>query len=549
MSRRVDLIPGSLNSRQNQMKTRRNKPLRPASRRNIRAAGPLCLLAGGLFLLGLGSAGAESEGDEPSSANKEAWVVDLDGAVGPASVDLVIRAIDDATDANAEALVIRMDTPGGLDTAMRDLIKAILAAEAPVITYVAPDGARAASAGVYIAYASHLAAMAPATNIGSATPVEMAPSSPPPVRPSPEDFERSRQPEATEDETAQPENGGSAPKERPNQDAAGDEADPDGAHGDRDAEAKQFPADSSANAMRRKVVNDAVAYLQSLAERRGRNIEWAEKAVREGDNLRASAALEMNVIDLVAPSLPALLREIDGREVTLDGETRTLQTADATLHFVETDWRHELLSVITSPTVAYGLLLIGFYGIVLEFYSPGSLFPGVTGVICILLAAYGLQMLPVNYAGLALIIVGLLLLTVELFTPTYGVLGVGGVLAFVIGSIMLMDTDLPGYQISLPLILGCAIAVAGFTFLVLGSALRARARRAVSGRESMIGAGCVAIADFRGEGQGKVRAFGEIWQARAVTAVNQGDPLRIARVDGLILIVEPDTSASGQLAS
>ena len=439
------------------------------------------------------------------------WIVDLDGPVGPASTDLVMRAIEDAADAGAEALVIRMDTPGGLDKSMRDLVKAILAAEVPVVTYVSPDGARAASAGTYIAYASHVAAMAPATNIGSSTPVSLvpgAPAPPVPARPPAPDGEKSKEGKSKEEE--------------------------------EQAEAEE-PA-ASGDAMTRKVVNDAVAYLQSLAELRGRNVEWAEETVRAGANLRASAALERNVIDLLATNLADLLAQLEGRQVTIQERERTLATANAELIFVEQDWRHELLSIITDPTIAYGLLIIGVYGLILEFYNPGMLFPAATGVICLLLGAYGLQMLPINYAGLALILVGLGMLIAEAVTPTYGVLGVGGVAAFVIGSVMLMDTDLPGYQLSLPIIGAFAAAAAAVAFILVGSAVRARRKAVVTGQEGMIGAKASALQDFAG--QGRVRAFGEVWRAHSGKPLAKGDQVRITAVEGLVLTVEPDNVAS-----
>ena len=423
------------------------------------------------------------------------WIVDLDGPVGPASTDLVMRAIEDAADARAEALVIRMDTPGGLDKSMRGLVKAILAADVPVVTYVSPDGARAASAGTYIAYASHVAAMAPATNIGSSTPVNLVPSAPEPAIPKPP------APEGEEREEA------------------------------------EKPA-ATGDAMTKKMVNDAVAYLQSLAELRGRNIEWAEETVREGANLRASAALDRNVIDLLATNLANLLAQLEGRQVSIQEQVRTLATADAQLVFVEQDWRHELLTIITDPTIAYGLLIIGVYGLILEFYNPGMFFPAATGIICLLMGAYGLQMLPINTAGLALILVGLGMLIAEAVTPTYGVLGVGGVVAFVIGSVMLMDTDLPGYQLPLPIIGGFAAAAAGVALIVVGGAVRARRRSVVTGHEGMIGTEAVVLQDF--QGQGRVRVFGEAWRAQSSKPLAKDAQVRVTAVNGLVLTVEQE---------
>ena len=462
------------------------------------------------------AAAPEAQDAGQASAPAEVWLVDLDGAVGPASADLIIRAIGNAGAAGAEALVLRMDTPGGLDKSMRSLVKAILAAELPVVTYVAPDGARAASAGTYIAYASHIAAMAPATNIGSSTPVSMGGPPPEPKAPAAPQPEKESQGESDE---------------------ATDEA--PATEGERPDEPSEKKPDwlPSTDAMTRKVVNDAVAYLQSLAELRGRNVEWAEETVREGANLRASAALEKNVIDLIARSLDALLQALDGREVEVGGQTRRLRTADSRIVSVQTDWRHELLSIITDPSIAYGLLIIGMYGLILEFYNPGTFLPAVTGIICLLLGAYGLQMLPINYAGLALIVVGLVLIMAEVITPTYGVLGVGGVAAFVIGSIMLVDSDLPGYQLPLGIIAGFAAATGGIALFVAGAALRARRRKVVTGAQAMIGADAWALEGF--QGQGTVRACGEIWQARCAAPLEKGAALRVADVQGLVLVVEP----------
>ncbi len=439
------------------------------------------LTAAAFFLAAIA---AEAPLDEQAPA--EVWVVELDGVVGPASADLVIRSIEDAAANGAAALVIRMDTPGGLDKSMRNMVKAILAAKIPVVTYVSPDGARAASAGTYIAYASHVAAMAPATNIGSSTPVTLAPATPSPAKP------------------------------------------PTG-----EKEEKQAVPD---DAMTKKMVNDAVAYLQSLAELRGRNIKWAEETVREGANLRATEALEQNVIDLVTPNLMQLLEQIDGREVSVNNRKQILATADAKVVFVETDWRHELLSIITDPTIAYGLLLVGFYGLILEFYNPGMIFPAATGIICLLLGAYGLQMLPINYAGLALILLGLGMLIAEAITPTFGVLGLGGLVAFVIGSIMLMDTDLPAYQLSLPIILGFATATASIAVFAVGMAIRARRQPVVAGPESMVGATAKVLESFQGEG--RVRAFGEDWRARSNAPLAAGDEVRITAVKELVISVE-----------
>ncbi len=437
------------------------------------------------LLLLLGTTLALSGPNAEEGAAAEVWMVDFDGALGPATGDLIIRSIADAQAAGARAIIIQMDTPGGLDKAMRDVVKAILSADIVVITYVHPDGARAASAGTYIAYASHIAAMSPATNIGSSTPVSIAPT---PSIPSTQD-------------------------------------------GDQD---KPPPQD----AMMKKVVNDAVAYLQGLAELRGRNIEWAEETVREGTNLRASVALEKNIIDLIAKDVPTLLAELDGREVKLPNRTVTLDVASARVVLVETDWRHELLEVITDPSIAYGLLIFGIYGLILEFYNPGMIFPAVVGVICLLLGAYGLQMLPVNYAGLALMAVGIGMMLGEAFTPTMGVLGVAGVIAFVIGSIILMDTQQPGYEVPLSIIAAFTVTSAGLSLFTIGAAMRMRNQVALTGKEAMVGKQAEALEDF--ERQGWVRAFGETWLAESAKPVKKQAIVKIVAVEGLILKVQPE---------
>lgn len=427
---------------------------------------------------------------------REVWVVELDGPITPASADYFLNALEDAQDADAAAVVMRLDTPGGLDQAMRDMIKAILASSVPVITYVAPNGSRAASAGTYLLYASHVAAMAPATNVGSATPVSIGG---PPFAP---------------------------PASEPPKDEQKDEK--------KDDEKIEKPAGGD-TAMERKVVNDAVAYIRGLAELRGRNADWAEKAVREAVNLPASEALAANVIDLVADDLDALLAALDGREVKTSHGTRTLALAGAEVRTIVPGWRHELLALITNPNVAYILLMIGIYGLILEFYNPGFGVPGVTGIICLLLAAYALQMLPVNYAGLALILLGIALMVAEAFTPSIGVLGVGGVIAFIAGSIILFDRDLPGYQISIPIIAAFAAGSAGLFLFATGAAMRARRLSVSAGREAMIGAVAVASEDF--ERTGWVRAFGENWQARSDQPVRKGESLRVRAVEGLVLDV------------
>jgi len=424
-----------------------------------------------------------------SNTPNNVWLLELKGAVGPASADYLVRSISraNAPEADVELIVIRIDTPGGLDLAMRDIISSILASSVPIASWTAPGGARAASAGTYIMYASHFAAMAPATNIGSSTPVNIGGGSPVPL-PQPADEE--------------------SEEDKP-----------------------QLPG----SAMERKAINDAVAYLQGLAELRGRNAEWAEETVREAANLSASEALRLNVVDLIARDLDELLDSLNGRSIVINGEERTLKLEGSVVQVIEPGWRYDFLSVITNPNVAYILLMIGIYGLILEFYNPGMGLPGIVGVISLLVAAFALQMLPISYAGLALIIVGIALLMFEVFSPSFGVFGVGGMVAFILGSIMLMDSDLPAYQISFPLIAAFAVATGGLIVIILGAMLRARKQRVVSGTEAMLGSDGIALEDF--EKTGRIFTQGENWIAVTDTPLMKGDKVLITQINGLTLQV------------
>jgi membrane-bound serine protease (ClpP class) len=390
------------------------------------------------------------------------FVVPVEGAIGPASADFVRRALTRAAKDQAKLVVLQMDTPGGLDTSMREMIKHILASPVPVATYVAPSGARAASAGTFILYASHHAAMAPGTNLGAASPVSI---------------------------------------------------------GGQNDEKKGSGADT----MTKKVTNDAVAYIRSLAQLRGRNADWGEKAVREAVSLPAEEAVKLKVIDHVATDVPDLLGK--------------LGMAQAPVVLIEVDWRTRILAAITNPSVAYILILLGIYALIFEFTSPGMVLPGVVGAICILLALYAFHLLPVNYAGLALMLLGIAFMVAEAFLPAFGSLGIGGLIAFVLGSIILIDTDnVPGFEIPYLLIGGVAAASAVFLILVVGMTLRQRRRPVVTGREHMIGAVAEALEDF--EGEGWARVHGESWRVRSSAPVRRGDRLHVKAIDGLILTVE-----------
>jgi membrane-bound serine protease (ClpP class) len=451
----------------------------------------VCLLRRALLALPVLSFAWSAEGSE-----RRVLLAAIEGAIGPATTEYVLAAIQRAEQADAEALILRLDTPGGLAAATRDIDKAILAAKVPVVTWVAPSGAQAASAGTYIVYASHVAAMAPGTNLGAATPVPIggpAPSAP------------------------------GRPQDKP-KDPGGEEAPP-----------------READAMQRKILEDSAAYMRALAELRGRNAAWGEKAVREGASLTAQEALEQQVVEILAGSLEELLEKLDGRTVRMEGGEKTLATRAALVEAFEPTWRHRFLSIITNPSVAYLLLLVGLYGLLLEGYNPGSLVPGVIGVICLLIAAYALQVLPVNYVGLALIVLGLVLMLAEVITPSFGILGFGGLASLVFGSIILFDREMPGFEVSRGLIAGVA-TVSGLLFLLLAASL-ARSRRApvVTGVAELLAEPAEALEDFTG--RGRVRIRGETWWAESRDPVRAGERLAVEKVEGLVLKVKPRRDA------
>lgn len=451
--------------------------------------------------------------------DRVAIVLDVDGPIGPATRDFLVRSLETAAERPAALVIIRMDTPGGLDASTRDIIKAILKSPVPVATYVAPPGARAASAGTYILYASHVAAMSPATNVGAATPVSIVGGAPAPGGKSPLEREDKRQKQEGDD--AEGDDGA---------DNATDSGKDSGAAGDEGL---------SGDAMTKKVVNDSVAYIRGLADLRGRNADWAEGAVREADSITSEKALELGVIDFIAENVGELLEKADGMVVEVNDIEVELETSGLVIEKLEPDWRNELLGVITSPTIAYLLLLIGVYGLILEGYNPGSVLPGVVGAICLLMALYAFQMLPVNYAGLGLIVLGVILIIAEVMSPSFGALGFGGVISIVIGSIILIDTDVPGFGVSRPLI-GSIAAIASLGLLaIIWFAVRARHRPVVSGREELVGAAGIALEDFDGEGH--VFIHSERWNASAETPVRANQAVVVTGLDGLILKVRPTT--------
>lgn len=446
--------------------------------------------------LGLLAVVAWAAGFVPAAAAQAgggtAVVVEIRNAIGPATKEHFLAALAHAEESGAELIVLTLDTPGGLDASMRDMIQGILASEIPVVTFVSPPGARAASAGTFILYASHVAAMAPGTNLGAATPVPV----------------------------------GGTPPSSGEQDDAADRRDGKGT--------ETAPAGSASD---RKAVNDAVAYIRSLADLRGRDPRFAEAAVREAASLPAQQALEQGVIDLIAADLPALLAALDGREIRMAHGLRVLNTDAVVLERIEMTWRTSLLAVLTNPVVAYGLLIVGLYGLMFEGYNPGAVLPGVIGAICLLLGLYALQVLSVNFAGLALVILGVAMMIAEFFVPSFGALGMGGLAAFVIGSVVLMDVETPGFESSRALIGGIAAFAGAAMLATMWLAMRARRRPVVTGMEQLVGDTAVAMNDF--SGRGEVRIYGEQWNAVSNVPVSRGQRLRVDRVEGLTLHVSP----------
>ena len=436
-------------------------------------------------------------------------------AIGPASADYIVRGIAKAAESRAPLVVIELDTPGGLDSSMRQIIQAILASRVPVAVYVAPEGARAASAGTYILYAAHVAAMAPATTLGAATPVAIGL---PGVDRRPGVDDRGARPGADGKPAA-----GSA--SAPASAASGAPATP--------------PALGPAEATTAKQVHDASAFIRGLAQQRGRNADWAERAVREAVSLTSSEALREKVIDVVAKDVDDLLVQIDGRKVTLHAGETTLATRGAGVEWLLPDWRQRLLSAIANPSFALILMMIGIYGLMFEFSSPGFGIPGTVGAICLLLALFALQLLPVNYVGLALIALGMALLAAEVLTPAFGVLGVGGVVAFVAGGLLLFDRDVPGFGVPLTLIVVLAATSAAVVLLGGGMALRARRRPVVSGREELVGAAGEVIAV--GADACWAQVHGERWRVRSREPLRPGQRVRVSGIDGLVLDVRTET--------
>ncbi|WP_322062271.1 nodulation protein NfeD [Paraburkholderia sp. J63] len=473
---------------------------------------------------------AQAQQSAPAAAQRAVVVMTVNGAIGPASADFIVRTLARAAQQHAQLAILQLDTPGGLDTSMRQIIKAILASPVPVAAFVAPGGARAASAGTYIVYASHIAAMAPGTNLGAASPVQLGIG------------------------------GGGPPTPAAAPGAASD--------------ARPTPGDN-ASTEARKVMHDAAAYIRGLAQLRGRNAAWGERAVREAVSLSSSEALDQHVIDLIAEDPVDLAHKLDGREIATAAGTVRLATAHAPFVYVAPDWRNRFLSIVADPNVALILLTIGIYGLFFEFANPGFVLPGVAGGICLLIGLFAMQLLPINYAGLGLVMLGLACLIAEAFLPTFGVLGFGGIVAFAVGALMLINTDVPGYGIPIPLIAGLALGGAAFVAVVSSVALRARRRPVVTGSEAMVGSigevmddglkpaplsadgdrdGDAVAALAQPPGAASRAAFasgwalvhGERWRVACAVPLAAGSRVRVTAREGLTLTVAPLEDAPTQ---
>ncbi len=406
----------------------------------------------------------------------KAVILDINGPIGPATQDYIQRGIAYAEQEHAAIIILQMDTPGGLDSSMRGINEAIITSSVPVITYVYPSGARAASAGVFILYASHLAVMASGTNIGAASPVSILGS----------------------DKSAEPKNVSTEDK---------------------------------------KILNDATAYIRSLAQLRGRNADWAALAVQQAASIPASEALRLKVIDEIADDYAQLLQKVDGRTVIVHSISEQLRTKNLQLETVAPDWRYQFLSFITNPNIAYILMLIAAYGLFFELSNPGLILPGVVGVIALLLVLYAFQLMPINYAGLLLLIIGISCMLFEVYVSSFGVIGLGGVVAFIIGSVMLFDIHDANYQVTWSLILTTSVVSITFFLMILGLALKSHKKKIVTGQEGLVGSEGIVLSVMNK--QIVVRVLGEIWEAQSTLPLNPGDKIRVIRVQGLVLFVEP----------
>jgi membrane-bound serine protease (ClpP class) len=461
-------------------------PFQCWTRRHFRALSLLAGIWGGLVFLPMT---VKADATAPATAQ----VIAIQGAIGPATADFVTEAMETASGRKAALIVLTMDTPGGLSDSMRTIIQSILEAPVPVVGFVFPSGSRAASAGTYILYACHIAAMAPGTNLGAATPIQIGGGLP-----------------LSGDKERQPK---------------------------KDGDSQEAPA-SSHDAMTAKMVNDAAAYIRSLAQMRGRNADWAERSVREGASLAVTDALAKKVIDLVAADIDDLLRQLDGRQVAMADKPLTLKTAGLVVETIAPSWRNRLLAVLTNPNIAFILILVGVYGLFFEFANPGTIGPGVVGAICLFLGFYALNLLPLNYAGLGLLILAIALMVAEALTPSFGVLGTGGIIAFVLSATLLFESDIPGFSISWPVIGVTAALSAGALIFLLGYVWRAHRRPVTTGSQAWTGKAAVVLEWSADSGGGRVRCGGERWKAVGPADLKPGEGVIVRSLSGLVLTVE-----------
>lgn len=455
-----------------------------------------------VLLLSLGLSLGLTHANAPAQDGAgHAALLEIEGPIGPATSDYVARAHNKAVRSGARLIILRIDTPGGLDTAMREIIKTIMASPIPVVAYVQPSGARAASAGTYILYSAHIAAMAPATAVGAATPVRIGIGTPA--------LPGNEQPDAGNDK---------------------------GKGGKADRLAKAPPA-APGNAMEKKVLNDAIAFIRGLAERRGRNADWAERAMREGESLSSQQALKLGVIDLVASDMDDLLAKINARTVETSTGKVTLSTRGMQVERFDPDWRSRFLGILSSPTIAIMLMLIGIYGLLFEGMNPGAILPGVVGGICLLLGLFALQAMPINYVGAALIALGIVLMITEAIVPGFGALGFGGIAALAFGAVMLVDTDVPGFGVNRGVIGGMAVAVA--SLMTLTMVLVRRTRRLAMQSDGAVPVGTLAEVTEFSAGHGWARLHGEHWRITSHADLQPGQQVSVSRSEGLTLHVSP----------
>ena len=430
----------------------------------------------------LGTADEDSAGDDRAVVAR----IVVDGPISPVSADYIQKQVEKAQSEGLDLLILQIDTPGGLMTSTRQIVKVILGSEVPIAVHVAPPGARAASAGVFITMAAHVAAMAPGTNIGAAHPVSIGGGNP----------------LSPKKETPEEEKGGKGEEEKKTEGESGGEG-----------EGEEKPAESDESVMGQKILNDTVAFARSIAERMGRNADWAERAVRESVSVTETKALELNVIDIIAEDVDDLLAAIDGRSVKISGQEIVLAVEGATVIDRPMGWRHRVLGTLSDPNVAYILMMLGIYGLFFELANPGVVLPGVLGGVFLILAFFSFQVLPINYAGFLLILVAVILFILEVKVVSYGMLSVGGIAALFLGSLMLFETVEPYYRLSLSLVVGVTVFTALFFVVGLGLAIRVQRRRPTTGAEGLIGEEGVVTASLTPEGTVKVR--GEIASAFA----------------------------------